>query len=263
MKLYFLVLVGLLTCFLLGSLGSVKAAAGDVVWTVTPSLVTRYTNTTNIGDRFNVTIIHTDISTYALLAVIQVHVNYNHTILNCTNMWGDVNNSFILYGHEWAYFAQVAPDGGNESNSGGAVGDHSGSPYYVIQFEFEIMSTPDPGETISSLLNITYIDESFNYGCLCYDDALEVGFQPNTVNGNFTYVSSGEAPPPPPATWQNTLDPAIITLVQVLLPTLYLVGVGVYFIRENKKPSLNDIVILAVCFLFVVLVFPAAMSLLF
>lgn len=62
-----------------------------------------------------------------------------------------------------------------------------------------------------------------------------------------------------PATWHD-LNSVVVTIAKVVLPILYLVGSALWFVRTEKKPDAQEIIVLAVGLLIIAVVFPLGMN---
>lgn len=60
-------------------------------------------------------------------------------------------------------------------------------------------------------------------------------------------------------TWHD-MNSAVVTVAEVVLPILYLVGSALWFVRTEKKPDAQDIIVLAVGLLAVAVIFPLGMT---
>jgi len=137
-------------------------AAGEAVeFYVDPSQILLNSSTVPIGFKFNVTVMWSDTASPLHEAyAYQVTMQYNATLLNCTNAWKPTwDNTWLFYGKTIVGLLseyRVGETLVGESLLGVSSASSSLAPIAI--FEFEVLTKPPEGQTYTSALNINNID---------------------------------------------------------------------------------------------------------
>lgn len=97
-------------------------------------------------------------------------------------------------------------------------------------------------------------DESPSENCITYY-GIEEWIYIIEQTTNFAVYGNEEA-----SSWRDSSNSAVVTVATVLLPIVYMIGTALFFIHEKQKPNIKEIVVIAVGFLLVAVLFPIGMN---
>lgn len=64
------------------------------------------------------------------------------------------------------------------------------------------------------------------------------------------------------SSWRDSSNSAVVTVATILLPIVYMIGTALFFIHEKEKPNIKEIMVIAVGFILVTVLFPIGMNVL-